>query len=214
MKGEWHDFFREKNKLLFTKEVFFESMKALNEDLMIYLRHVSKGARILECACGPGWTAIPLSHHFNVTAFDRDSGVLESAKKNAREYGKAIRFDEADFFSIAKKYGENSFDACSSGGVLEHFEKKDIRRLVDLQLEVAPVVFASMPLEEGGGKKIENEWGIVKYEYSEEDWLSDILRGYNIIEYRKLPQKPDKMRFREFMAVIGRKDKPGKECTM
>ncbi|MCX6695770.1 MAG: class I SAM-dependent methyltransferase [Candidatus Altiarchaeota archaeon] len=207
MKGSWFNFFKDKEKLEFTKEVFEDSMKALDEDLMIYLRHADKGAKVLECCCGPGYTAIPLSHHFNVTAFDRDSGVLDYARSNAVKFGKNITFKELDFFDIEGEFGTDSFDACSSGGVLEHFSRKDVRRLIDLQLKVAPVVFASMPLGEGGGEKRKNEWGIVKYEYDSRDWIEDVLNGYNIIEYRTLPYKPEKMRFREFMAVIGRKSR-------
>ena len=204
MNGDWYRLFKERNRLQLTSETARESMKALSEDMPIYLRYLDYGDSILECCCGPGYTAIPLSHQFKVTAVDRDRRVLDEARRNAEEFGGEIEFVEMDGFDILKKFGKDSFDACSSGGVLEHFEKKDVRKLLDLQLQVAPIVFASMPLEGSGGGKVENEYGIVRYEYGEKDWLSDILQGYNILEHRTLPEKQEKLRFREFMVVLGR----------
>ena len=204
MKGRWYDMFRERDRLLLTSETTREGMKALSEDLQVYLRYIGYGDRVLECCCGPGYTAIPLSHHFKVTGMDKDDRVLDSARENAKNFGGDIDFVAMDSFDMVKRFGKNSFDACSSGGVLEHFDKKQIHKLVDMQLEVAPVVFASMPLGAGGGKPVENEWGIVRYDYDEEDWMG-ILRRYNIMEYRKLTSKPEKMHFREFMIVLKRK---------
>ena len=204
MKGDWYEMFKKRDRLLLTKETAMACMSALSEDLPVYLRYLDYGDSILECCCGPGYTAIPLSHHFKVTGIDKDKKVLECARENAEKFGGEIRFVEMDSFDLAEKFGKNSFDACSSGGVLEHFDKKQVRTLLDIQLQAAPVVFAQMPLGDGGGGEIENEWGIVRYDYNEKDWLEDILVGYNILEHRRLPRKPDRMHFREFMVVIGR----------
>ncbi len=205
MMGDWFKRFREDGKLCLTDESYAQARKAVEEDLPIYLRHIREGSRILEAACGPGYTAIPLSHHFKVTAFDRDERVLAAAEENARSYGKDIAFVQADFFDIVEKFGKDSFNAVSSGGVLEHFPKDKIGKLVDLQLEVAPVVFASMPLfteqqvEEHRGLDIET------YYYTEGDWLGGIFRDYNVVEHRKLPERPVFGRFGQFMVVVKRK---------
>ncbi len=205
MKGDWHKKFKQDNRLLIDDKTYENAHSAILEDLPTYLRHISKGASVLECCCGPGYTAVPLSHHFKITAFDKDENILESAKENAKRFGKDITFRQLDFFDILKEFGKDSFDAVSSGGVLEHFPKKEILKLMDLQLSVAPVVFAQMPLfEPGEAENNLNPYGIEHYSYSEKDWIDDILSGYNILEYRVLAEKPKTGRFREFMAVIGR----------
>ncbi|MFH1788418.1 MAG: class I SAM-dependent methyltransferase [Candidatus Altiarchaeota archaeon] len=205
MKGDWFTRFKEGGKLYLTDESYAQAKKALEEDLPVYMRHIKDGGRILEAACGPGYTAIPLSHHFKVTAFDRDERVLEAARKNARAYGKTIEFMEADFFDIAKKFGKDSFDAVSSGGVLEHFPKDKIRKLASLQLEVAPIVFASMPLFTVEQVEEHRGLGIETFYYTEQDWLSDVFGDYNVVEHRRLPVRPVYGKFREFMVVLGRK---------
>lgn len=202
MKGDWFTRFKENGKLYLTDESYAQAKKALEEDLLIYLRHINEGDKILEAACGPGYTAIPLSHHFKVTAFDRDERVLEAAKENATKFGKNIKFTQTDFYNIEKKFGKNSFAAVSSGGVLEHFPKDKIRKLVSLQLEVAPIVFASMPLFTPEQVEEHRGLGIETYYYTEEDWLSDVFQDYNVVEYRKLPFRPVFGKFREFMVVL------------
>ncbi|MFH1403616.1 MAG: class I SAM-dependent methyltransferase [Candidatus Altiarchaeota archaeon] len=205
MKGRWYEKFRDDGKLYFNDDSYplIESM--MDEDMVVYSKHVPEGGSILECCCGPGYTAIPLSKHYDVTAFDRDDMVLDAARQNALKYGGDVRFDKEEFSNILVRYGPDSFDAASSGGVLEHFTKPEIRELVKLQLTVAPIVFAQMPLhDEGGGRPIEMGHGIGLYAYGREDWLNDILAGFNLLDSRRLPEKPEIARFREFMVVIGR----------
>lgn len=203
MKGDWFNFFE--SKLYLTDEAFEQAKKALEEDLQVYLRYIREGDRVLEAACGPGYTAIPLSHYFKVTAFDRDERVLAAARENARKFGKDIEFIQADFFNIAKKFGKDSFDAVSSGGVLEHFPKDKIRKLLSLQLEVAPVVFASMPLFTEQQVEEHQSLGIETFHYTEEDWLGKMLRGFNVVEHRRLPERPVLGGFRELIVVVKRK---------
>ncbi|MFH1835708.1 MAG: class I SAM-dependent methyltransferase [Methanobacteriota archaeon] len=203
MKGDWYERFREDGKLYLTDESFKIAREAVEEDLPIYMKYIEKGASILEAACGPGYTAIPLSHHFKVTGFDRDERVLEAARENAEKFGNDINFRVVDFFEIVDVFGKDSYDAVSSGGVLEHFPKDKIGKLLDAQLEVAPVVFAQMPLFTKEqvrhiGHKIE------AFAYTREDWLEDLLSDYNVVEHRTLPERPVFGKFREFMVVVGR----------
>ncbi len=203
MKGEWYEQFKESGKLYLTDKSYELSKTAIEEDLEVYLRHITEGDTILEAACGPGYTAIPLSHHFKVTGFDKDERVLDAARKNAVKYGKDITFQNADFFKLVDVFGKDSFDAVSSGGVLEHFTKEDIIRLIDIQLEVAPIVFASMPLF--SQEDVDNfTHGIEAFVYDREDWTEDILKEYNILEQRLLSERPVFGKFREFMIVVGR----------
>jgi len=206
VKGDWFKFFGEE-KLHLTDDTYEAAHNSLKEDLAIYERHIKRGDSILECCCGPGYTAIPLSHYFKVTGFDRDERVLEAARENAGKYGKDMEFVEADFFQIMDKLGKDSFNACSSGGVLEHFKKEDVRKLMDAQLTVAPIVFASMPLFTEEQVEEHKSLGIETFHYTKDDWLDEILADYNILEHRVLPERPVFGKFREFMVVVGRKIK-------
>ncbi|HHQ45090.1 MAG TPA: class I SAM-dependent methyltransferase [Candidatus Altiarchaeales archaeon] len=204
MKGDWFKRFSDGGKLYLNDESFQPALSAIKEDLPTYLEYIREGDKVLEAACGPGYTAIPLSHYFKVTGFDRDVKVLDAARQNGEKYGKDVEFVEADFFDIVKAFGKNSFDAVSSGGVLEHFPKDKIKTLLDLQLEVAPIVFAQMPLFTKEQVEGVNQFGIETHHYTKKDYLEDIFKGYNILEHRTLEKRPVFGRFREFMAVIGR----------
>lgn len=204
MKGDWFKRFNDDGKLYLTDESYSLAENALLEDLPVYLHHIKEGDCVLEAACGPGYTAIPLAHHFKVTAFDRDERVLAAAEENAKKYGGDIEFIKADFSGIVKIFGGDSFDAVSSGGVLEHFQKDKIRELMVLQLQVAPIVFASMPLFTQDKVDAHNSLGIETFHYSKDDWLEDIFVDFNILEERTLPVRPVFGKFREFMVVIGR----------
>jgi hypothetical protein len=71
---------------------------------------------------------------------------------------------------------------------LEHYSVKEVRKLVDKQLFVAPLVFIGVPL--GGGLKTVDEYGITRYNYTEGQWLNRILKGYNVIEDVKSKPHP------------------------
>jgi 2-polyprenyl-3-methyl-5-hydroxy-6-metoxy-1,4-benzoquinol methylase len=203
MKGDWFTRFNEGGKLYFTDESYQKAKKAFEEDLPTYLKYIRGGDSILECCCGPGYTAIPMSHHFKITAFDKDERVLDGAKENGEKYGSDITFTLADFFEINEKFGKDSFDACSSGGVLEHFRKEEILKLIDLQLKVAPIVFASMPLFTKEEAEKDLGYGISAYPYSEDDWMN-MLSKHNVLEARKLDERPRWGKFRQYMVVVGR----------
>jgi len=202
MEGDWYTKFRDSNRLEFTEEGFQKAMDALEEDLPLYLEYMDEGDRVLECCCGPGYTAIPLSHFFKVTAVDRNPRILEAARENAARYGRDISFRKMDVFDLLDEYGEDSFKACSSGGVLEHFQKEDIHRLLDIQLKLAPNVFAMMPLFTKEEAADITEYGIETHHYTHTDWMQDILKDYKVLEHKRLIN-PDR-RFREFQVVVGR----------
>ncbi|MBU0761827.1 MAG: class I SAM-dependent methyltransferase [Candidatus Altiarchaeota archaeon] len=204
MKGDWFNVFKKEGKLYLNEDVYNKAYSSFMEDLPVYLKHVKEGDKVLECCCGPGYTAVPMSHHFNVTGFDRDKKVLNAARENARKFGKNISLKEADFFDIVEVFGKDSFHACSSGGVLEHFAPDKIKKLMDLQLQIAPIVFASMPLFTDQDVETRNTLGIETFKYDEKNWTDDLLKEYNILGSRVLDSKPIIGKFREYMVVIGR----------
>lgn len=183
MKGDWFTSFKESHNLEFTKEDYKGWEGMVGKDLPIYLKYLPTGSSMLECCCGMGCTAIPLSHYYKVTAFDKDERILEYTKKNAIRFGgNEITIANADFRKIDEIFGPNSFDACSSGGVLEHFPISDIHNLVDIQLKVAPIVFISIPLGTGSKTTFTDTYGITRYDYNKDQWIDEILNRYNVSE--------------------------------
>jgi len=188
MKGDWFNAFKQVHNLEFTDEDY-EGWKGMVEQAIpSYKKHLSEGSSILECCCGMGCTAIPLSHHYKVTAFDKEDRILEYTFRNAAKYGGDIKVLNADFREIDLFFGADSFDATSSGGVLEHFPPDEARMLVDKQLTVAPLVFIDVPL--GDGVKTTDELGITRYNYTEKQWLSEILTDYNIVDHKTFKTHP------------------------
>ncbi|MFH1054755.1 MAG: class I SAM-dependent methyltransferase [Candidatus Altiarchaeota archaeon] len=180
MRGDWFNAFKAAHNLEFTPEDYSGWSKMVDECMPFYLNHLPEGSSMLECCSGLGCTAIPLSHHYRVTAFDKDEGILEYTRKNAKRFGGDINVVNADFRSIVEKFGPDSYDACSSGGVLEHFSVDEIHELVNKQLTVAPLVFISVPL--GDGKKTTDEHSITRYGYTRRQWLKEILNEHNLVD--------------------------------
>ena len=206
MKGDWFNAFKEVHNLEFTEKDYKEWAGMVKQALSSYLKYLPEGSGILECCCGMGCTAIPLSHYYRVTAFDKDGRILEYTRKNAEKFGGNIKVVEADFREIDEFFGRDSFDACTSGGVLEHFTVEEVRELVDKQLFIAPLVFISVPL--GDGSKSVDKYGITRYNYTKDQWINEILKEYNILCYmvskshRKVSGGVD---YDELFMVVGRK---------
>ena len=64
-------------------------------------------AKLLDCACGIGTQAIGLALlGYNITASDISSGELEEAKNRAAKNHVEVRFEQADFCSLASTFSE------------------------------------------------------------------------------------------------------------
>ncbi|MFC2154053.1 class I SAM-dependent methyltransferase [Candidatus Altiarchaeota archaeon] len=206
MKGDWFNAFKAAHNLEFTEEDYEGWKGMVEKDLAFYIKHLPEGSRILECCCGLGCTAIPLSHHYTVVGFDKDDRILEYTRKNASRFGGEIEIINADFRRIDEIFGSDSFDACTSGGVLEHYTPNEVRDLVDRQLIVAPLVFISVPL--GDGKKTTDEFEITRYNYTKEQWLKDILKDYNIVDHivsRAHPKVSGGLEVEELLFMVNRR---------
>ena len=184
MKGDWFEKFKAVRNLEFNDSDFQKCEYMMAEKIPIYLKYLPKGSTLLECCCGLGCTGIPLSKYYKVTAFDKDERILDYTIKNAMKYSKDIHIVKADFRNIDETFGLDSFKACSSDGVLEHYTIPEIRQLLDLQLAVAPIVFATMPL--GDGKNTEDEYGITRHGYTKKQWIEEILKGFDIMHSQTL----------------------------
>jgi len=188
MKGDWFKAFKCAHNMEFSEKDFKEWSGMVDGLLPTFKKYLPEGSRILECCCGMGCTAIPLSKHYKVTAFDKDERILEFTRKNAKKFGGDIQVVNADFRKIDEIFGADIFDACTSGGVLEHFPVNEVRELVDKQLTVAPLVFIDVPL--GDGKETTDAFNITRYDYGEDQWLKKILKNYHVVEHKTFKTHP------------------------
>jgi len=195
----------------------FESYKlAAERSLPFYERHLPKGARILNLGCGPGVSWIPLSlHGYRVVGIDNDLKVVEAAQKNAKTFGGDCQVISGDVFDVVELVGPDSFDACDSGGLLEHFDREQVRMLVRQQLLVAPLVMATMPVRteatlrtyevraEAAEGHVDTH-GIYRNFWDERTWVVDILEGFRVVEHFVERAPPPIGEFDELTVVIGR----------
>lgn len=214
-KKKWFDAFSESMNTVFTDEEFEKYREMVAKDLKHYSGYIRPGSKILDLGCGLGCTAVPLSAFgYTVVGLDNDPKVVGAAKKNAERFGKDVRIAEGNVFEAEKIFGKNSFDACISGGLLEHFKKEEIRELVAIQLALAPVVIATMPVKTDATKKhygfteetalnnVTNS--IYRNFWSEDEWVSDVLAEFTVVEH--FVQKVDATigNFEELWLVIKR----------
>ena len=197
--GTWYETFREHLHPIFNSEDFFDYKRSTLNDLKIYGKYIPPNGRVLDLGCGLGTTAVPLSVlGYTVTGIDRDNKVVEAARENAKNFGDRIEIIEGDIFDLNKIFEKDSYDACISGGVLEHFDKEDIRKLVDMQKEIAPVLLIDVPVKTDRTK---SHYGFTESDalghidsnkiyrnfWSEDEWVNDILHGCNIVEHSIAP---------------------------
>jgi len=210
----WFENFNNCMNVVFSEQDFKNYAEMIKHDLPIYKKHLKPGAKLLDIGCGLGCTAVPLSAlGHDVTGIDNDKKVVEAAKKNAKSFGKKIKIVYGDIFEIDKKFGKNSFDACISGGVLEHFPEEQIMKIVEKQLCVAPLMIASMPVAlkkdvrseyKDYEKRICND-GIYRNKWTADYWVKHVFNGYNIVEYTVRKAAEAIGGFDEIFVVIKRK---------
>jgi len=220
---DWYEAFNQYMNPVFTKEDFENYKKGVLKDLKYYKKYLSAGAKILDLGCGLGCEAVPLSSlGYKIAGIDNDKRVVEAARQNGKNFGGDIEIIEGDIFKLDKIFDKNLFDACISGGVLEHFKKEDVRKLVNLQLKLAPLVIASMPVKTTKSMKaysfsksnaINNidKNGIYRNFWSEDEWTNKILKNYNIIEHFVVSCDPAIGNFDLVYLFIKRKRAPSKK---
>lgn len=209
----WFEAFSQNMRVVFNEEDFIQYKKWVEADLQIYGEFLPDNAQILDIGCGLGCTAIPLSTlGYDVTGIDNDPDVVKAAKENARTFGGKIQIILLDIFDIDKKFGRDSFDVCSSGGVLEHFPEDQIRQLIDKQLSIAPVVVASVPVATGDVRSKYKDYelricmdGIYRNLWTAEYWVNTVLKRYKILK-NVVEKAPEAIGgFDELFFVIKRK---------
>ncbi|MBM3309703.1 MAG: class I SAM-dependent methyltransferase [Candidatus Altiarchaeales archaeon] len=190
MRGDWLRKLTKMQNPVFTRGDYERYSEMVSLALPFYQKHLKDGSRILELCCGLGCTAIPLSHHYHITALDQDDRILEYARMNARNFGGRIDFIKGDLRNIDKTFGRDSFDAVSSSGVMEYFPEDEVKQLVSRQLKIAPLVFINTLLSDISNTT--DDFGTVKYSYSKNKWFN-MLEGYNIIQHKMINELDEMM---------------------
>ena len=106
----------------------------------------SKGKRIIEMGCGTGLVAGYLKKlGFEVTALDLSPAVLKYAEQLAIQ-SKIISpciYKQGDILNL--EFNKNSFDVSYSNGVLEHFNDKEIIKILEQQMNISKYVIFGIP---------------------------------------------------------------------
>jgi SAM-dependent methyltransferase len=174
---------------VFSEEQFKRYLDRHKEKLSFYKKFIP-GKKIIELGCGFGYSSVPLSAlGFEVTSVDKDHEVLLAIRENAKKYGKNMKVVESDIFQLKELYKKDSFDACISGGLLEHFNIEEIRKLIEIQLYLAPVVIADIPIHSDKltlmkrysdyDKKICTD-GVFRNLWDEDYWVNEVLSDYKV----------------------------------
>jgi len=140
---------------------------------------------ILEIGIGTGLCSIYLEQlgYTNVSGIDIESEIVErfnAETKHLFESSANIFVGDAfDLTTIRNNFGV--INCIHHQGLLEHFEVKDIIRMLDHQVQIANnyVIFA-VPLE---GHKDESEYDPHEIRWSLEKWLALINSKYLLFEY-------------------------------
>lgn len=100
--------------------------------------------RVLEVGTGTGMLSTFLSRFCDLAVtVDNSAAVLATARQFMAGAHGEVRCVRGDAFRLP--FGDGSFEACFSQGLLEHFSDADIARLVDEQLRVASATYVSVP---------------------------------------------------------------------
>lgn len=210
----WYECFRRARFHLFCEKSVKKYIKWEKKELKIYGEYLPEDAKILDIGCGLGIMSVSLSAlGYDITGIDNDKKVMEAAKINAKNFGKKIKIMYMDIFDIDKRFKKDSFDACVSSGVLEHFSEEQIKDIVKKQLYLAPVVIATMPIAlkedikeeyKDYNKKICRD-GMYRNLWTPNYWINNVLKDFKILKKHVWTTNPTFGKFKELIVVIGRK---------
>ena len=129
MEKTWFQAFSESMNVIFTDEDFKTYLADVAPCIDFYKEYLGENTKILDLGCGLGVGSVPLSTFgYRITGIDNDPKVVEAARENAKKFGKDIQIVHGDIFDIDKMIEPDSFDACISGGLLEHFSEQTIHK--------------------------------------------------------------------------------------
>jgi ubiquinone/menaquinone biosynthesis C-methylase UbiE len=89
------------------------------------LKYLHKGSKVLHAGCGSGEVDTDANKHFEITAFDLSHNALEIYRQVNGENSRTIQGS-----ILAMPFGNGEFDGIYNLGVLEHFEEKEVIKIL------------------------------------------------------------------------------------
>jgi cyclopropane fatty-acyl-phospholipid synthase-like methyltransferase len=147
--GTWARYFESLNLGYWTPE----TAQALNDAFTrlygdFHEKNLGPHPKVLEIGVGSGGSAISLTNKgFKVIGFDNDREALKMAQFNKQFSSKPenLHLLVADFYRNLP-FTDQSFSACVSYGLFEHFTEQDLPALITEQFRVAPTIIAMVPI--------------------------------------------------------------------
>jgi len=196
MKIDWYKHYAQKTGLVLDKRAFENNLKTDKPYIQLLKKYLKPNAKILECGCGLARTVLSMAHYgFRVVAIDHNKNILNVAKQSAKNLGfsRKIKFIHMNFFDIDKEFKPHLFDCITHQGVVEHYTETEIKKNLKKQLEIAPTLIFSVPLKtEFNEKKYFADY-IYRNLWTQEFWLNDVLKSFNVVETKVIRQRSDNL---------------------
>jgi ubiquinone/menaquinone biosynthesis C-methylase UbiE len=126
---EWEDYWSKQKKAnspVYNLIAEFYRKFIIKRTLNYFMkRYFQPGSKILHAGCGSGQVDTDVVKLFSVTALDISSNALKIYKKTNKNRGEAVL---GSIFKIPAK--DESFDGIYNLGVMEHFTKGDIHKIL------------------------------------------------------------------------------------
>ncbi|OQX71804.1 hypothetical protein B6D52_00180 [Candidatus Parcubacteria bacterium 4484_255] len=196
MKIDWFQHYARKTKMVLDKKSFKNNLKTDKPYIQLLKKHLAPNAKILECGCGLARTAFSMTYHgFCVVAVDYNKNILQIVKQSAKnlDLSKKIKLLYLDFFDINKKFKPNSFNCITHQGVIEHYPKKEIKKILKKQLKIAPTLIFSVPLKTKFNEKKYFIDKLYRNLWAKEFWLNNIFKEFNVAETKVVRQRSDNL---------------------
>ncbi|MGC9049254.1 MAG: methyltransferase domain-containing protein [Patescibacteria group bacterium] len=143
--GSWITYYQQEiNKAGGIKLYFSKKIKEHSVLLKHIIKYSPSQGRIFEAGCGTAILSIFLENQgFQVTALDNDENMLQLAAEIAACFPKKPKLIKGNLLSL--NLPENYFDIAFSHGVLEHFDREDVIKIINNQLKIAKIVIFVVP---------------------------------------------------------------------
>ncbi len=183
----WIDVFQQRGVWQLTREMIkrWVAHNAAFFDLLS--RMAPRGGHVLEIGCGPGRHALGAATlGYNVVGIDVEPHIVLQAEANARSAAPECNavFRVGDMFNLGEVAPAGTFHAITHGGIMEHFDSVDsIRTALKAQLAIAPRVIFDVPIDTPKNRTLFKRDEIFRQVWTSEQWVHDVLRGLNVVEW-------------------------------
>jgi ubiquinone/menaquinone biosynthesis C-methylase UbiE len=198
MEIDWFQHYAQKTGMVLDKKAFENNLKTDKLYIQLLKKYLKPNAKILECGCGLARTVFSMAHYgFRVVAIDHNKKILDVAKQSAKNIGlsRKVKFIHSDFFDIDKEFKPKSFDCITHQGVIEHYPKTEIKKILKKQLRIAPTLIFSVPLKTEFNEKKYFADKLYRNLWTQEFWLNDVLKSFNVVETKVVRQRSDNLLF-------------------